>query len=105
MPNTARFTRAAVAALLIQASAVPAFAGSLTPSPLALPRVTLESATISLGPVLHSGTAPAADYLLMAPGESLQGGPTFLGEIPIPTGVETSMVTYRPRPGASPQNS
>ena len=41
----------------------------------------------------------------MAPGESLQGGPTFLGEIPIPTGVETSMVTYRPRPGASPQNS
>jgi hypothetical protein len=97
MPNTARFTSAAVAATLLLASAAPGFAGTLAPSQLALPRVTLESAAFTPGLVPHSGIA--------APGDALQPGPMFLGEIPVPTGVETSMVSYRPRPGAKPQTS
>ena len=97
MPHTARFTCAAVAALLLSATAGPAFSAgpasaTLMPSTLALPRVTLESSL----PVPGS---PAGEYAVIAPGEPLE--PTFLGEIPVPTGVETSMVTYRPRPGAT----
>ena len=99
MPNTARFTSAAVAALLLQASAGPASCAGLAPAVLmpsafALPRVSLESA-------LFLPVSPAGECLVTAPGEALQAGPTLLGEIPVPTGVETSMVTYRPRPGST----
>jgi len=103
MPNIARFTTAALAALMLQASAgsEPAFGGcsngpaaaTLTPSPLALPRVSLESA-------LLAGGSPAGECLALAPAVGTQVTPTLLGELPVPTG-ETSMVTYRPRPGAS----
>lgn len=94
MPYTARFTSAAVAALLLSASAGPVLsagpaAALLTPSALALPRVTLES----------------AQFLPVAPAEPLLSGPTLLGEIPVPTGVETAMVVYRPRPGATHTSS
>jgi len=97
MPCTARFTSAAVAALLLSASAGPALSADpapaiLSPSGLALPRVTLESTFLVPG-------SPAGEYAIIAPGEPLE--PTFLGEIPVPTGVETSMVTYRPKPGAT----
>ena len=105
MPNTARFTRAAVAALLSLASAGPrpAFGGSptgatLTPSALALPRVALES-------MMFTPASPTGDCLVSAPGEPLQSGVTFLGEIPAPAGVETSLVTYRPRPGSTTTTS
>jgi hypothetical protein len=99
MPYTARFIRALVAAALLSALAGPALSAdpaavALTPSGLALARVALESARFV--PV-----SPAGERALIAPGEPLEGGPTFLGEIPVPTGVETSMVTYRPRPGAT----
>ena len=95
MPNTARFTRAAVAAALLSALTAPALLAApasaiLTPSPLSLPRVTAEGASF---------LSPAGEYALSVPGEQLQ--PTFLGEIPVPTRTETSMVTYRPRPGAT----
>jgi hypothetical protein len=100
MPNTARLIPAAVAALLLQATAGPAFCGpaawSLTPSPLALPRVTLESTLLANG-------SPTGEYLAIVPGAPLT--PTLLGEIPVPTGVESSMVTYRPRPGATTHTS
>ena len=99
MPSTARFTSAAVAALLLQASTGPAFASAtgtaFTPLMLALPCVTLESALLPL-------PSPAGEFQVLAVAEPLQEGPTLLGEIPVPTGVETSMVTYRPRPGAKP---
>jgi hypothetical protein len=96
MPYTARFTSAAVAALLLQASAGPAFCGgaTLTPSPLALPKVVLQGTAFT-------AVSPAGECIVAVPGEGLQSGPTFLGEIPVPTGVETSMVTYRPRPGTT----
>jgi hypothetical protein len=95
MPYTARFTAAAIAALLFQASAGPGLAAGLTPSGLALPRVTLESTLFT--PRSLTGECPAA-----LPAEPLQSGPTLaLGEIPVPTGIETSMVTYRPRPGST----
>jgi len=103
MPYTARFTSAAVAAFLLQASAGPAFCAGpapavLVPSAFALPRVTLESAMFL--PV------PPAGECVAAPGEALHAVPTLaLGEIPVPTGVETSMVTYRPRPGSTSQAS
>jgi hypothetical protein len=116
MPNTARITTAAVAALLLQAYAGPAAAapifrtgapvGYATPSPgqipvagAPLPLVTLESAVLL--PVSPVGEWPASTV-----GEPLQAGPTLaLGEIPVPTGIETSMVTYRPRPGSTPQTT
>jgi hypothetical protein len=95
MPYTARLTTAAVAALLLQASAGPGFAVGLSPSGLALPRVTLESGLFT--PLSPTGECPAG-----LPVEPLQSGPTLaLGEIPVPTGIETSMVTYRPRPGST----
>jgi hypothetical protein len=95
MPYTARFTAAAVAALLLQASAGPGFAGCPTPSGLALPLVTLERA-------LFTSPSPTGEFLVSLPGHPLLEGPTLaLGEIPVPTGIETSMVTYRPRPGSS----
>jgi len=92
MHRTLLRTTAALAALLVQAAAGPgsALAGStatstLQPSALALPNLALESA------------------LLMVP---LPAAPVqMLGEIPIPTGVETAMVTYRPRPGSHPSSS
>jgi hypothetical protein len=102
MPTTARFTRAAVAALLLPAFAGPALCApatvALSPSAIALPRVTLGSALLPT-------PSPDGEYALAAPGEGLQSGPTLLGEIPVPTGVETSMVTYRPRPGGAPHSS
>ena len=99
MPNTARFTCAAVAAALLSALAAPAFSADpasaiLTPSRLALPRVTLES-------VAFLPASPAGERAVAVAGEPLDVTPTFLGEIPVPTRVETSMVTYRPRPGAT----
>jgi len=99
MPYTARLTSAAVAAALLSAFSGPALSAGqasavLTPSGLALPRVTLESA-------LSLAASPAGERVVSAPGEPLEAGPTFLGEIPVPTGVETSMVTYRPRPGTT----
>ena len=100
MPTIARTTSAAVAALLLFASAGPALSAtpataSFTPSALALPRVLLES-------TLLPSASPAGECPATAVGEPLQGGPTLaLGEIPVPTGVETSMVSYRPRPGSS----
>jgi|SoiMethySBSTD1v2_1073268.scaffolds.fasta_scaffold661003_1 hypothetical protein len=107
MPNTARFTSAAVAALLFLASAGPrpAFGGcpsgttttTLTPSALALPRIALEGATFTLA-------SPAGERQVGEPGVPLQSGLTFLGEIPAPV-VETSLVTYRPRPGSTTETS
>jgi hypothetical protein len=93
MPNTARFTSAAVAAALLSALAGPALSAgpvtaALTPSLLALPHVAL-------------GASLAGEYALATPGEAFQSGPTFLGEIPAPTSIETSLVSYRPRPGAT----
>ena len=92
MHRTPGCTSAALAALLVLAAAGPgpARAGStaistLQPSALALPRVSLENALL-VTPL------PAAPVQL-------------LGEIPIPTGVETAMVTYRPRPGSHPTSS
>jgi hypothetical protein len=100
MPNTARFTSAAVAALLFLASAGSrtAAAGSptpatFTPSALALPRIALESAPFA--------QASPSGALVSEPGVPLQSGLTFLGEIPAPGVVETSLVTYRPRPGST----
>src|SRR5215831_7579793 len=102
MPYTARCTSAAVAAALLSALAGPALSDPasaiLQPSQLALPRVTLESAAFL--PV-----SPAGERAVVAPGEPLDVEPTFLGEIPVPTGVETSMVTYRPRPGHTTQTA
>jgi len=105
MPNTARFTSAAVAALLSLASAGPrpAFGGclttaTLTPSALALPRIALDRAAFTL-------SSPTGEYLVSEAGVPLQSGLTFLGEIPAPAGVETSLVTYRPRPGSTTETS
>jgi hypothetical protein len=86
MHRTLRSTSAALVALLVLAAAGPgsALAGStaasaLQPSALALPHVALEFALVP--------TLPAAPV-------------EVLGEIPIPSSVETMMVTYRPRPGS-----
>jgi len=107
MPYTARFTSAAVAALLLSASAGPALpadpASALyAPYPLSAgiqaPRPTLEG-------VFRAPASPAGEFAVASPGEPLQAGPTLLGEIPVPTGIETSMVTYRPRPGATTHTS
>ena len=103
MPYTARFTSAAVAAALLSALAGPAFSAgpataSLTPSALSLPHAMLESA-------VFLPFSPAGEHAVAAPGEPLQSGPTFLGEIPAPTSVETSLVSYRPRPGATTHTS
>jgi hypothetical protein len=100
MPHTARFTTAAVAAALLSSLAGPAFPADpastiLTPSQLALPRVTLESATFL-------PASPAGERTVVVAAAPLEVTPTFVGEIPVPTRVETSMVTYRPRPGATP---
>ena len=99
MPYTARFISAAVAAALLSALAGPALSGpataSLTPSAFSLPHAQIES------PLLFLPSSPAGERAVAAPGEPLQSGPTFLGEIPAPTSVETSLVSYRPRPGAS----
>lgn len=105
MPNTARFTSAAVAALLFLASAGSRTAAAggpttatLTPSALALPRIALESATFA-------PASPSGEYLASEPGVPLQTGLTFLGEIPAPGVVESSLVTYRPRPGSTTQTT
>src|SRR5262245_3435112 len=97
MPNTARFTSAAVAALFFLASAGPrpasgATTATLTPSALDLPRIAL------------TPTSPTGEHLVSEPGVPLQSGLTFLGEIPVPV-VETSLVTYRPRPGSTTETS
>lgn len=107
MPYTARFTSAAVAALLLSASAGPALPADpasalFTPYPLSAgiqpPRAALET-------VFRAPVSPAGEFAVASPVEPLQAGPTLLGEIPVPTGVETSMVTYRPRPGATTHTS
>ena len=103
MPYTARFNSAAVAAALLSALAGPALSAgpataTLTPSALSLPHAMLESA-------LFLPSSPAGERAVAAPAEPLQSGPTFLGEIPAPTSVETSLVSYRPRPGATSHTS
>ena len=109
MPTTARFTSAAVAALLFSALAGSgtAFAAcpvgrastvTLAPSALALPCITLEGAAFA-------PASPTGEFQVSEPAASLQSGLTFLGEIPAPAGVETSLVTYRPRPGSTTETS